>query len=112
MAGCGCNQGQAAASAAPLGNAGDELAQALAAGEAGATGDSFGALMGEAVFLSGEGLDEALGAELAMVQVEDEATAMQELREAMLDTGSAEPSLDDLLAIAKSRPGLKITLSY
>ena len=52
-------------------------------------------------------------AELAILRVEDEALALQELEEAALEAEeTAEVGLDELVALAKCRPGLKITLSY
>lgn len=53
--------------------------------------------------------------ELDAVALEDELAAAQELSDAMGEAGAegvGQVSLDELLAIAKSRPGLKITFSY
>jgi hypothetical protein len=59
--------------------------------------------------------DEAM-AELSAVEMEDEMQAMQELSEVEDEAQAlgegAEASLDTLLALAKARPGLKITFSY
>jgi hypothetical protein len=80
-----------------------------------------GALRGADAFeamTAGDGTSEAeeAGAELAAVEMEDEMQAVQELSEveeeaATLGDGG-EASLDALLAVAKARPGLKITFSY
>lgn len=57
--------------------------------------------------------------ELAEVALEDELAAQQELDELLGEADSEgeggeviEPGLDELLALLKNRPGLKLTLSY
>lgn len=61
------------------------------------------------------GEEAAWSEELDDVALEDELAAAQELSDALAEggaDGAGQPSLDELLAIAKSRPGLKITFSY
>lgn len=67
-------------------------------------------------FDNGSSETEEANAELAAVAMEDEMQAMQELsevdEEAQALSGEGEASLDALLAIARARPGLKITFSF
>ncbi|WP_300054667.1 hypothetical protein [Malikia sp.] len=70
--------------------------------------------------LTGAGAEPSAGAEadeLAEVALEDEQAAQQELDEVLAEADdeggeAVEPGLDELLALLKNRPGLKITLSY
>jgi len=53
--------------------------------------------------------------ELAEAALEDELAAQQELDDLLAEAegGEAvEPGLDELLALLRNRPGLKLTLSY
>jgi hypothetical protein len=82
----------------PTGQSGVELFEALTSGGAEAS--------------SGVEADE-----LAEVALEDEQAAQQELDEVLAEADdeggeAVEPGLDELLALLKNRPGLKITLTY
>lgn len=121
MSKCECSPGVSAQfNAAFLGEAGDgdnALEQALRE-EFGEGEDLFVFAADELDLLGPEELEADIGegtqaeAELALVDVEDEAAAMDELHAALVEGETIEPNLDDLLAIAKGRPGLKITFSY
>jgi hypothetical protein len=56
--------------------------------------------------------------ELAEAALEDEQAAQQELDELLAEADSeqggaaVEPGLDELLALLRNRPGLRLTLSY
>ncbi len=53
--------------------------------------------------------------ELAEAALEDEQAAQQELDAALAEAEAGEavePGLDELLALLRNRPGLKLTLSY
>ncbi len=117
MSGCGCKCGpqQAAQQQFDAEPAGTELDNWFGLAEAPA-GQS-GVELFEA--LTAAGAEASAGteadSELAEVALEDEQAAQQELDEVLAeaDGGEAvEPGLDDLLALLRSRPGLKITLSY
>ena len=120
MSGCkGCGCGQASTVADPFSEFSGSGApadlenwwpEAASAGLSGA--DAFAAMPIEDAGAGGE--DEA-SAELAAVELEDEMAALQELSDVEQEAqalGEGEASLDALLAIAKARPGLKITFSY
>lgn len=120
MSGCkGCGCGKASTGAEPLGEfsgaGGDgdlENWWPEAGGDALTGADAFEATS----FDNAASEDDEARAELAAVAMEDEMQAMQELsevdEEAQALGADAEPSLDALLAMAKARPGLKITFSF
>lgn len=120
MSGCkGCGCGQASVVADPFsefsgsGGAADLANWWPDDGGAALSGvDAFAAMGVDGAAAGVE--DEAL-AELAAVELEDELAAEQELSDVEQEAqalGEGEASLDDLLAIARARPGLKITFSY
>ena len=117
MSGCGCGQSAVAANQY-------EPAAATGAQELedwfSSSGETSG-LSGPELFLSLTEAGAAVPAsdelaELAQVEQEEELAALQELDAAMQEeSGSqtaAEPGLDELLALLRKRPGLKITFSY
>jgi len=120
MSGCkGCGCGQASTVADPFsefsgsGGTADLESWWPEAGGAGLSGaDAFAA---RTVGDGGAGVEDEASAELAAVELEDEMAALQELSDVEQEAqalGDGEASLDALLAIAKARPGLKITFSY
>lgn len=118
MSGCGCKCGprQAAQQSFEAEPAGTDLDHWFGLAEAPA-GQS-GVELFEA--LTAAGAEPSAGAEadeLAEVALEDEQAAQHELDEVLAEADdeggeAVEPGLDELLALLKNRPGLKITLSY
>lgn len=108
MSGCEC--GQSGAMGQSVGDAQDDALAVALRNEAKVSDFSAPWAVGLGT-LGAEELDATLGAELAAVEVEDEARAMQELYEAATQ-GDGALSLEDVLAIAKANPGLKVTFSY
>ena len=51
-------------------------------------------------------------AELAQVAAEDHQLAQDELAASLDEDETSEATLDELLEIARNRPGLKISFSY
>ena len=119
MSGCGCQCGpqQAAQQQFESAAAGDAFEPDFGLPEAGGQSavELFEALT-EAGAAASAVTDEA-DQELAEVALEDELAAQQELDEVLAEAESeggeaVEPGLDELLALLKNRPGLKLTLSY
>ncbi|MCX7250580.1 MAG: hypothetical protein NTX37_03585 [Burkholderiales bacterium] len=118
MSGCGCKCGPQQAAQQQFGSAAAGDAFEPDFGLPAAGGQSalklFAALTEAGAEASAAAADEA-DSELAEVALEDEQAAQQELDEVLAESegGEAvEPGLDELLALLKNRPGLKLTLSY
>jgi len=121
MSGCRCNGGPQQAAQQQFGSAaaGDAFEPDFSLPETGGQSavELFAALTeaGAEAFAAADEAD----SELAELALEDEQAAQQELDEVLGEAESegeggeaVEPGLDELLALLKNRPGLKLTLSY
>ncbi len=115
MSGCGCKCGSQQADWSPFEAAGAAFEPDFGLPEAG--GQSPVELFAAWTEPGAEAAAPASEAdkELAEAALEDEQAAQQELDALLAEAeaeGGAEPGLDQLLALLRNRPGLKLTLSY
>lgn len=112
---CNCNCGPQPSARSPFEAADDSFGQALGSPDvAGLSAVELFTAWTEAGAEAAAPTDEA-DQELADAALEDEQAAQQELDELLAEAESgeaAEPGLEELLALLRNRPGLKLTLSY
>lgn len=117
MSGCGCKCGPQQAAQPQFGAAGEAFEPDF--GLPGAAGQSALELFAALTTAGAEAsaVSDEADNELAEAALEDEQVAQQELDEVQAEVDgeggeAVEPGLDELLALLRSRPGLKLTLSY
>ncbi len=116
MSGCGCKCRPQQSAQPPFEAAGDGFEQDFGLPTAGGQSalELFEAWTEAGAEASVAAADEADN-ELAEAALEDEQAAQQELDAALAEAEAGEavePGLDELLALLRNRPGLKLTLSY